>query len=107
MSVAEVLPAIDAAPFLPFREPILITPDGDAWIPHAFRLKLISLQHICQGISLSWAPVPEVGKALLVIAGGNSDAPTDESVAAFVSRVELRSLIGDLQSIDDQMGDAL
>lgn len=105
MSVAEVLPSIDAAPFLPFRDPILITPDGDAWIPHAFRLKLISLQPICQGISLAWAPVPEVGKALLVIAGGNSDAPTEESVAAFVSREGLRNLIADLQSIDDQLGE--
>ncbi|EPR09897.1 hypothetical protein M527_07170 [Sphingobium indicum IP26] len=98
----EILPPLADEPVPPFALPVLLDDDGRAWLPHGFRADMFTLTQVCEGIAIGWAPVPELGKVLLHFIGGNPFAPTDEALAAALSKRGLRRMIADLQSIERQ-----
>lgn len=87
----------------PMDTPILLSDRGTVFVPHSFYAGVSTELPLSRGTALAWAPFPEVDGTLLVFAGGNPAEPTDESIAVTVSRVGLRALIRDLQSIDRQL----
>lgn len=102
MGQVHILPPIEEASCAPMASPILHLDDGTAWVPSAFVAGVYGNVPICAGLAMGWQPVREVGQIVLVFQGGNPAAPTDEIVAAALSRAGLRAMIRDLQSIDRQ-----
>ena len=93
-------------PHAPFSSPIMVNDRGEGFFPHGFYPELAVMMPICRGLGFGWAAAPEVGGVLLSIFGGNPDEPTDEALAAALSREGLRALIAGLQSIDKQLEQA-
>lgn len=91
-------------PFPPAHDPLLVDESGKAWVPHAFRVGFAAHRSIARGLGVAWWPVQEIDGVVLAIAAGNPAEPTDEAVAATLTRAGLRMLIADLQSIEDQLG---
>lgn len=102
MGSVHTLPPLGRDMVEPFRSPIYLRDDGTAWVPDAFTAGAYRDQFICEGVAMGWVPIQELGKAILVFAGGNPLAPTDEAVAVALSPRGLRELIADLQSIEQQ-----
>lgn len=111
--IIEILPpehrvGADRPPLAPFALPLLVRNHGRAghygWVPDVWRHGCTRYVELCEGLALGWTPAPEIDRAVLVVMGGNPAAPSDDHVAATLSREVLRALIADLQSIEAQMG---
>lgn len=102
--VIEIRPADQPGDrLLPLAAPVLIDPDGCGWFPHAHVPGAYVSRDIAIGIGLAWAPVPELDKVLLVLHGGNPRNPSDDAIAAVLTRDGLRGMIADLSSIAAQL----
>lgn len=104
-SFPEILPPLSACP--PMEHAVIIDDAGRAWLPqpddHAAR-RAVPLRH---GMQMAWLPFPQVGGALLSLWGGAPHKQGGEALAVAISRTGIRSLIADLQSIDEQLEDML
>lgn len=85
----------------PFAEPIVVTANGNAWLPYPFRNDHKAFVQVNAGMHLGWSPMPEVSAVLLSIWGTEpSDAFGHHNVTATLTRPGLKALIADLQAID-------
>lgn len=89
----------------PFTAPVVVTPAGNAIVPHPFADGVSATVLVCAGVSLGWAPWPTNDAILLSIWGGTPQTrPSEHNVTATLSRDGLRALIADLQAVDAQLG---
>lgn len=95
----------DREPLEKMSAPVLLDGAGYAWIPDAHRSGAYQHREVCNGIAIAWAPVPEIERVLLCLAGGHPLDPSDEALTVLITRTGLREIIADLQSIDAQLDD--
>lgn len=87
-------------PHMPF--PLVI--DGThAWMPDAFIDGLLAFEPVTIGVGIAWAPIEPGGPAILLLQGGNPNAPSTRRLVVQMSREGIEGLAHDLLSIVEQM----
>ena len=84
----------------PFPDPIVVDGSGNAMLPYPFEAGALANVRICAGVSLGWAPVPELGAVLLSLWGGTPETGRSfHNVTTTLTLPGLEALIVDLQAI--------
>lgn len=89
----------------PIGQPLVVTEDGTAWLPVAGVAGAAVGYTLRAGLSLRWAPAPELGGAILELGAGRLDDDVD-AFAVVLSAAGLRKLAADLAAIADQVESA-
>lgn len=105
MGTVHTLPPAADPSCPPIADPLLLDDRGNIWIKHPFTPDRRVRMPLCEGLRLEWAPLC-TEHILLSLWGGNPENPAEEALALTFSRDDLRRMIADLQSIDQQMDGA-
>lgn len=90
----------DRLPPLPFP---LVVDESHAWMPDAFVDGILSLEPVTFGLGIAWAPMRPEGPAILLLQGGNPNAPSPRRLVVQMTREGIEGLGRDLLSIAEQL----
>ncbi len=87
-------------PPMPFP---LVIDERHAWMPDAFIDGALAFEPVTIGLGIAWAPIELDGPAILLLQGGNPNAPSMQRLVVQMSREGIEGLARDLLSIVEQL----